>query len=100
MELLESERRRNNEVVPWIVLVTDGRANVGLDGGLGSEDARAAASRVRSSGVHMIVLDTGSGPRSTSGARDVARSADAEYVRLTNVDGHAMADAVIKRVAG
>ena len=35
--------------VPWLVLVTDGRANVGLDGGLGSEDARAMAARVRAS---------------------------------------------------
>ncbi len=98
LELLDSERRRNADVVPWIVLVTDGRANVGLDGGLGSEDARAVAARVRTSALNMIVLDTGNGPRSTSGARDVARAADAEYVRLSSLDGHTLADAVRARV--
>lgn len=94
LELLEIERRRSSDVVPWIVLVTDGRANVGLDGGLGSEDARAVAARVRSSGINMVVIDTGTGPRTVSGARDIARAADAEYVRLSELDGHAVADTV------
>jgi len=94
LELLEGERKRSSDVVPWIVLVTDGRANVGLDGGLGSEDARAVAARVRSSGIGMVVIDSGNGPRTVSGARDIARAADAEYVRLSELDGHAVADAV------
>lgn len=100
LELLEVERRRSSDVVPWIVLVTDGRANVGLDGGLGSEDARAIAARVRSSGINMVVIDTGTGPRTVSGARDIARAADAEYVRLSEFDGHAVADTVRATVSG
>lgn len=100
LELLEIERRRSSDIVPWVVLVTDGRANVGLDGGLGSEDARAIASRVRSCGVSMMVIDTGTGPRTVSGARDIARAADAEYVRLSELDGHAVAQTVRATVSG
>jgi magnesium chelatase subunit D len=100
LELLEGERRRDPDVVPWLVLVTDGRANVGLNGGLGSEDARAVAARVRAAKVHVVVIDTGSGPRSVSGARDIATAAGGEYVRLQSLDGPAIAQAVRSFVAG
>jgi len=100
LELLESEVKRNSDVVPWLVLVTDGRANVGLNGGLGSEDARAVATRLRSSGVKAVVVDTGSGPRAVSMAREIADVADAEYVRLVTLDGASIAATVRDRVSG
>jgi magnesium chelatase subunit D len=99
LEVLEGERRRDSDVVPWMVLVTDGRANVGLNGGLGSEDARAVAVRVRSAKVRVVVIDTGSGPRSVSGARDIAAAAGGEYIRLQSLDGSAVAQAVRARLA-
>jgi len=98
LELLEGEMRRDPDTIPWLVLVTDGRANVGLNGGLGSEDARAVASRVRAARVHVFVIDTGSGPRSVSGARDIAKAADGEYVRLSSLDSSAVAQAVRERI--
>lgn len=98
LELIEGERARNSSIVPWLVLVTDGRANVGLDGGLGSEDARAMATRVRSSSINTLVLDTGSGGLSASAAREIARAAGAEYVRLSRLDGADIASAVRERV--
>jgi len=100
LELLEIDMRRNADVVPWLVVVTDGRANVGLSGGLGSEDARAMAARLRASKAQAVVLDTGSGPRATSGAREIAVAANAEYVRLTSIDGSVIADTVRQRLGG
>lgn len=98
LDLLEGEMRRDSDTIPWLVLVTDGRANVGLNGGLGSEDARAVASRVRAARIHVFVIDTGSGPRSVSGARDIAKAADGEYVRLNSLDSEAVAKAVRERI--
>jgi magnesium chelatase subunit D len=98
IEMLELEIRRDSDTVPWLVLVTDGRANVGLNGGLGSEDARAVATRLRAMRIHTLVLDSGSGPRSSSAAKDIARAAGAEYVRLNTVDGAALAAAVRQRL--
>ncbi len=100
LELLESEMKRNGDIVPWLVLVTDGRANVGLNGGLGSEDARAMAVRLRSSKVNAVVIDTGSGPRSSSMAKEIADAAGAEYVRLNSLDGSSIARTVRDRVSG
>ncbi len=85
LELLEEEIRRNSDVVPWLMLLTDGRGNVGLEGGAGADDARSAAARLKESGVHAVVIDTG-GSLSSNAARDLARDAGAEYVRLRTAD--------------
>ena len=93
LEVLEDERRRNETAVPWLVLVTDGRANVGIAGGLGSEDARAAAAKVRESRVNSLVIDT-AGPSGSGAARELARLTGGEYVRLGAFGGASIAGAV------
>lgn len=98
LEVLDGETRRDGSVVPWLVLLTDGKANVGLSGGLGSEDARTAAARVKEKGVHTLVIDT-SGAGSGASARELARAAGGEYVRLGGAwSGSRLADAVRERV--
>ncbi len=100
MDALEAEVRRNKDVVPWLVLVTDGRANVPLNGGLGSEDAHSAATRVRSAKLNAIVIDTNPASSASAAARELARTARAEYVRLDTLDGSAVAKAVRGRLDG
>ncbi len=97
LEVLEGEARRDPDVVPWLVLLTDGRGNVGIDGGLGGEDSRAAALKARAAGVSVLVVDTASGPTGGGAARDIARAAGAEYVRLTPHSG-GIADVVRERL--
>jgi magnesium chelatase subunit D len=98
LELLRSEVRRQADTVPWLVLVTDGRGNVGLDGGSGGDDARTAAVRVRQEKVHAIVIDTASGPSGGTAAREIARLAGGEYVRLSALDGAELGRVVRERI--
>jgi magnesium chelatase subunit D len=98
LELLATEVRRDPRAVPWLVIATDGRANVGLTGGLGSEDAKVQAAKVKAQGIHAIVLDTTEGRASGAAAREIARQAGAEYVRLARNDGNAIASAVRERL--
>jgi Mg-chelatase subunit ChlD len=78
------------------VLITDGRANVGLGTGLGAEDARSAARRIGEAGIRSLVIDTtGSG---AAPAREIARAAGAEYLRLGDIDASALSTAVRTRV--
>jgi magnesium chelatase subunit D len=98
LDLLEGEVKRDPDAVPWMVIVTDGRANVGFNGGLGSEDAKTAAQRVRSAGVNALVIDTGAGNLPSTAARDVARAAGADYVRLPSLAGTSIAAAVRERL--
>lgn len=100
LDVIAAEQRREPDSVPWLILVTDGRANVGLGGGLGSEDARRAAGKVRECGINAVVIDTAETPGMPGAARELARHAGAEYVRLGSVDGVSVASAVRKRVAG
>lgn len=98
LDVLNAETRREDGIVPWLVLVTDGRANVGIGTGLGSEDARNAAARLRGSAINTLVVDT-SGPGAGMAARDLARAAGGEYVRLGDVQGGALAGAVRQRLS-
>jgi len=97
LELLESERRRDGDVRPWLVLITDGRANVGLGTGLGADDARTAAGRIAEAGIRTLVIDT-AGSGGGAPARDIARAAGAEYLRLGEPNPSALSLAVRTRV--
>lgn len=96
LEVLQAELRRDPDVVPWLALLTDGRGNVGLEGGLGSNDAQSAAQRLKKSGVNAVVIDTG-GSLSSNAARELARHAGAEYVRLRQADSHELVSALRSR---
>lgn len=98
VDVLTAETRREDGTVPWLVLLTDGRANVGIGNGLGSEDARSAAARLKDTPIHTLVIDT-SDPGSGLAARELARVAGAEYVRLGDGSGDALAGAVRQRLS-
>lgn len=98
LDVLNAETRREDGIVPWLVLLTDGRANVGIGAGLGSEDARNAAARLKDTAINTLVVDT-SGPGAGMAARDLARAAGAEYVRLGDVRGPVLAGAVRQRLS-
>ena len=98
VELLEAEIRRRAETIPWLVIVTDGRANIGIGSGTGSEDALAAAARVGQVGIRSILIDTASSPGGGRAAREIARAAGAEYVQLESLEGGLLSRAVRDRI--
>ncbi|MHB8051117.1 MAG: magnesium chelatase subunit D family protein [Coriobacteriia bacterium] len=98
LDVLHAEIRRDDSVVPWLVLLTDGRANVGIGDGLGSEDARKAAAHLRDTAIHTLVIDM-SGPGSGMAARELARIAGGEYVRIGDPEGGVVAGAVRERLS-
>lgn len=98
LEVLETEARRNDDVIPWLVLVTDGKGNVGINGGLGSDDAKTAARRIKEAQINTIVIDTTGVPGGGSAAREIARTAGGEYVRLAAFDASTLTETVRERV--
>jgi Mg-chelatase subunit ChlD len=81
-----------------VVLVSDGRANVGLKGGLGSDDARTMAARIRESKVNALVVDTSETAAAGASARELARLSGGEYVRLPRPEPTAISGAVKARL--
>ncbi|RFC64968.1 VWA domain-containing protein [Fulvimarina endophytica] len=82
---------------PLIVVLTDGKANVALDGVAGRsaawEDARRKAEGLRSDGFASLVIDLASRPGQH--ARDLTQSLGGRYLALpAHDDGAVLADAV------
>ena len=59
LNLLMGEKRRNEETIPIMVLISDGRANVSVgEGAKIKEELLLIAEEARSAGIHVVILDT------------------------------------------
>jgi magnesium chelatase subunit D len=92
--LAGAARRRGD--TPVVVLLTDGRANVALDGTGGraraEADALAAARRLRAMGAAVLVIDTA--PQPSAQAARVAEAAAATYLPLPHAGAQALSRVV------
>jgi magnesium chelatase subunit D len=86
---------------PSVVLLTDGRANIALDGRQGREaaqaDAGAAARRLAGAGIRALVIDIG--PRARPEAASLAAGMAGRYLHLPVADGAAVSRAVAASAA-
>jgi magnesium chelatase subunit D len=93
-ELADATRRRGG--TPIIVLLTDGRGNVALDGTGGraraDADARQSARRLRAAGHTALLIDTS--PQPQTSARELAAEMGAAYLPLPRADATSMSRSV------
>lgn len=91
-----AEQARSRGMTPSIALLTDGRANIALDGSpdrkQAAEDATRMARGLAASGVPSLVIDTGARP--TPQLRDLAGVLDAPYLPLPRADAQRLSGAV------
>lgn len=94
LDLAEAVRRRGE--TPVLILLTDGRANVGLDGEPGraraETEALAASRPARACGITSLIIDTSPQPR-PQGAR-LAAEMGALYLPLPHADAARLSQAV------
>jgi magnesium chelatase subunit D len=87
---------RARGMTPTIALLTDGRANVALDGrgdrALAATEAEAAARRLAAAGTPALVIDTATRPQAE--LRSLARVMGAAYLPLPRADARRMAEAL------
>ena len=89
LTLAAASRRKGQ--TPLIVLMTDGRANIGRDGAPGRpqavRDALDAARRIRSDEIAALAIDTApASSRDEAPARALAEAMDAAYLKLPLAD--------------
>jgi magnesium chelatase subunit D len=91
-----ADRVRRGGATPVVVLLTDGRANVGLNGEGGraqaQQDALAAARRLRAQGGQTLLIDTS--PRAEPAALALALAMGARYLALPQADAGSLSRAV------
>ena len=86
-ELMKAARARDKELLPYIVLLSDGRANVSLHGEDAFEEAVEIARRIVSERINLLLLDTETGRIRFELAKKLAERSGCEYVRLTALSG-------------
>ena len=88
--LIDAQRLLQTRDPALLVLFTDGRANVGVDGGDPWEEALAAAAQVRAACAGGLVVDCEPGPIVLGRARTLAQALGAECVALDDLDAQAL----------
>ncbi|MBR2908121.1 MAG: VWA domain-containing protein [Clostridia bacterium] len=86
-ELLKAARARNKEILPYIILLSDGRANVSSTGGDPFEEAVEIASRIVYEKINLLLLDTETGRIRFELAKKLAERSGCEYVKLSELSG-------------
>ena len=95
MEVMETERTKDRDVLPMLVLLSDGRANVTTAGAVSpTEEARAAAAIVREARIPAVVVDTEDGYVRLGLAASIAESMGARCIRLDDLRAETLADTV------
>lgn len=85
--LLRARRLKDPEMLPMVVLVTDGRANRPLWTQDPVEDALKAAALLRQDHIRALVVDTEKDFVSLRIARQVAEALDADYYKVDELRG-------------
>ncbi|WP_299685051.1 magnesium chelatase subunit D [uncultured Tateyamaria sp.] len=89
-------------MTPTIIVLTDGRANIALDGSAhratAAEDAQTVARAIRAQGTDALVIDMSNRPQPA--LQDLGRTLDGSYIALPRADAHRMTDAVSAALAG
>lgn len=94
--LAQALHAKRKGLTPTVVLLTDGRANIALDGAADRKQAVADATQMAqvlcAQGVDTLVIDTGNRPEAALKA--LAATLDAPYLALPRADAHRLSAAV------
>jgi magnesium chelatase subunit D len=94
LEVIRDCMKRDKEAIPLMVLVSDGRANVPLNGGDPVEEAKAVAREINSGGIQSIAIDTERGFLTFGLVKQVCNEMGGKYLRLEELSATPIASAV------
>lgn len=85
-EILKTNRIKNKNALQYLVVVSDGKANVGLKTSDCLGDALMLADKIKSDGIKSIVIDTEGGYIQYGFAKELAERLDASYIKMSNIN--------------
>lgn len=95
-EVLKREMNKDDKIVPRLVLVSDGKANVSLKGGKPVEEAKEIAALIKSEGIRSMVIDSEQSFIDLGLARQISSAMDGKYLKLDELK----ADSIIEGLKG
>ena len=98
LEIIETERIKDRDVLPLLVLLSDGRGNVALGQDSPLDEAYAAAGIIGDDKIPSVVVDTESGFIKLGMVQSVAEAMGAQYLKLEDLRADSLAEAVRLRM--
>ncbi|MCO5383920.1 MAG: putative cobaltochelatase [Methanosarcina barkeri] len=93
-ETIKSELRRDPDTCPFMVLISDGRANVSMNGESPIQETKKIASMFRGEGIQSAVIDTESSMIKFGLAQEISSALGARYLALENLKADSIVEAV------
>ena len=107
LEVLETERLKDRDTLPLVVLLSDGRANVSLNAGnagassggaspsaIAGEEANGIATVFQEKHITSVVVDTELGFIKLGLAQPIAEAMGARYIKLDDLRADRLAEAI------
>jgi magnesium chelatase subunit D len=94
LETVKEYIRRDKKAIPLLVLVSDGRANVPLNGGDPVEEAKMVAREINSAGIKSIAIDTERDFITFRLVEQICAEMAGKYLRLEELSAAPIASAV------
>ncbi len=85
VELMKATIRKNPEVLPVVIILSDGRANQCSKGEKPMQTALEAAKKAAKEPIRFIIIDTETGFIRLGMAQKLAKTLEAEYYKLENL---------------
>jgi magnesium chelatase subunit D len=93
-EILKAVKKKDADMVPVIVLVSDGRANSSVNGGNDFQEAVNMANKISNEGIQGIVIDTEQEFIKLGLAKKIAEAMNAQYYKVEEIEAEKIAGAV------
>ena len=81
LETLKKEIRKDGNIIPIMVLVTDGKGNVPVRSSV-RQEALSLAAEIKDRGINLVVIDSGNGLLNLGYSREIAETAGGQYHSL------------------
>jgi magnesium chelatase subunit D len=85
LKLIKQERAKNKNIVPIMVLISDGKGNVPLAENVRRE-VLSLAQEIKGEGINLLVLDSNSGMFNLGYNREIAEASGGRYCRLDELE--------------
>jgi magnesium chelatase subunit D len=93
-EVMKAEIQRNPDTCPFMILISDGRANVSMNGESPIQETKIVASRLREEGIQSAVIDTENSMVKFGLAQQISTALGAKYLALEDLKSDSIVDAV------
>ena len=94
LECIKDYKKRNKEAIPLLTLISDGRANVPLNGGDPVEESKLVAREIRRAGVKAVAIDTERGFLSFGLVKQICDEMNGHYLRLEELSAAPIASVI------